>query len=70
MTQCPMDKTELEDIGIPGSPGCFKPCSACGREWYYLGENLASKKRKVRLVKMPIAGEKLDDCIKPIEKNP
>ena len=66
MTACPMDKTELEDMGIPGSPGCFKPCHTCGREWYYIGEDLASKKRRVQIVAPITEGAKLDDCIKPV----
>lgn len=63
---CPMDNTRLEDVGIPGSPGCFKPCATCGREWYYIGEDLASKKRKVQIVAPLVEGAKLDDCIRPV----
>lgn len=35
MHKCPNDGQELEDMGIPGSPGCFEPCKKCGAEWYY-----------------------------------
>jgi hypothetical protein len=66
MAKCPVDNAELEDMSIPGSPGCFKPCSTCGREWYYLGDDLASKPRKVRIVAPLVKGAKMDDCIKPV----
>lgn len=65
MIACPVDNTELVDVGILGSPGCFEACSKCGREWYYLGENLASKKRRVQIVAPLVEGAKMDDCIKP-----
>lgn len=43
-------------------------CLACQREWYYIGENLASRPRAVRIVSPIVAGAKIDDCIKPLEK--
>jgi hypothetical protein len=64
-----MDKAELEDMGIPGSPGCFKPCPTCDREWYYTHGDLMSKPRKVRLVAPITEGVQLDDCIKPVKVN-
>lgn len=65
---CPMDNAPLEDMGVPGSPGCFHPCPTCGREWYYVGEDMMSKKRKVKIVAPFTPGARIDDCIKPIEE--
>jgi hypothetical protein len=59
-----MDNTELKEI----IKGVFEACTKCGREWYYLGENLASKPRKVKLVRPLEEGVSLDDCIKPIKE--
>jgi uncharacterized protein with PIN domain len=64
---CPMCQTKLIPISEKMAPGMFEACGGCGREWYWLGENLASKPRKVKIVAPLIEGAKLDDCIKPIE---
>ena len=41
-------------------------CSQCEREWYYIGEFLASKSRRVKIIAPLVEGAKLDNCIKPI----
>lgn len=62
-TRCPMDDTELvKHVSLES----FEPCIACGREWYYLGENLCSRRRRVKIVAPITEGAKLDDCIKPM----
>lgn len=66
--KCPMDSTELTEIGGLGK-NVFEACSKCGREWYYLGENLASRPRKVMLVRPIESGAHLDDCIKPVDSD-
>ncbi len=57
--ECPMCKgTSLQDM----------TCGNCEREWYYIGEDLASKKRRVKIIAPLLEGAKLDDCIKPFRE--
>lgn len=62
--------------GVPCTsedPETHEPkCPDCLRTWYPTGDPeapWASRGRKVRLVKMPEPGDRLDDVIKPIEPN-
>ena len=66
-TKCPIDDTELvKHTSLEG----FEPCGTCGREWYYLGEDLCSRRRRVKIVAPIVEGARLDDCIKPINDWP
>lgn len=45
-------------------------CPSCGREWFETGNPeapLQSKRRKVRLTKMPEAGDRVNDVIRPVD---
>lgn len=63
---CPMCGVDLTVSGESTDMHCDK----CGRDWYYIdtgeGERmLASRQRKMRLVKPITEGAKLDDCLVP-----
>lgn len=66
-SKCPMCS---KDLMVSGETTDMH-CDGCGRDWYYIdagsGERyLASRRRKVDVVKPITEGDKLDDCIKPV----
>lgn len=63
-------KKMTESIECPMCKGIIlqeMTCNQCQRQWYYIGEYLASKKRQVKIVAPLVEGARLDDCIKPFE---
>lgn len=42
-------------------------CNQCFREWYYMGGDLFSKKRRIKIIAPLVEGARIDDCIKPFE---
>lgn len=66
--KCPMDGTELKNMGHLAET-VFRPCAKCGREWYYVSEDMMRKTRKVSIVASIEPGKRLDDCIKPVKES-
>lgn len=66
MYTCPFDNTELK----PTEPNGDMRCAKCDRCWYETeaeGEKtIASRPRRVRMLKMPEEGDRIDDVIKPL----
>lgn len=63
--QCPM----CPGTPMPKNEAGDWACPSCGREWYeatFDGESsLASRRRKVNLLKLPEEGDRMADCIVP-----
>lgn len=68
MTTCPVCCIIIDDPVVNGHD---VQCRSCGRTWYATGMDdapIASRPRKARLTKLPEAGDKLSDIVKPIQR--